>query len=435
MKIFIQLGSAATLFLLTACGTADINNENEQPESTSENFDANAAEENSESSQENNENNEEKSNSSSNKQTASENNTENSVESVSSEDLKELEVHYIDAGQADASLLTFEDDDNEYNILFDSGNWNDTDVFDYLSANGTDSIDILIGSHPHADHIGQMDIILENLEVGEVWMSGDETESATFERVLDAVMASDASYEEPRAGESYEAGPLEIEIVNPDEITGDVHEGSLSAKFTYGNTSFLFTGDAESHTEEDMISRGHTLESDVLKLGHHGSGTSTSPSFLQEVDPRFAIVSAGENNQYGHPHAEVIERVENAGIDIYSTHIHGTIIVSSDGETLEVTSDTSGSVEHQEEAEEAGSDENMSSEQSGNNETASPEDCIDINSASIEELQQIHEVGAVRAGDIKDMRPFNDVEDLERVNGIGEVRLEEITSEGLACAE
>lgn len=434
MKSFMQLGSAVTLLLLTACGTAESNN-NEQSESTSENFADNVSEENSAFNEEANENNVEKANSSSNEQTASENTTKNSDESVSPEDLKGLEVHYIDAGQADAALLTFTDNDDDYNILFDTGNWNSTDVVDYLTAHGTDSIDILIGSHPHADHIGQMDIILENMEVEEVWLSGDETESATFERVLDAVMTSDAAYEEPRAGESYQAGPLEIDIVNPDELTGDVHEGSISAKFTYGNTSFLFTGDAESHTEEEMISRGHNLESDVLKLGHHGSNTSTSSSFLQEVDPRFAIVSAGENNQYGHPHAEVIERVEDAGVDIYSTHVHGNIIVSSDGETLEVTSETSGNVEHQEDGDESGSNENTSTEQNSSNETGSSEGCINVNSASKEELQQIYEVGPSRARDIKDMRPFNELEDLERVSGIGEVRLEEITSEGLACVE
>ncbi len=434
MKTFMHLGSAATLFLLAACGTAESNN-NEQSGSTSENFADNASEENSGVNQTASEDDEQKTNSSSDEQTEAENNSENSVEPASSEDLKGMEVHYIDAGQADAALLTFADDNDDYSILFDTGNWNSTDVVDYLTEHGTDSIDILIGSHPHADHIGQMDMILENMEVEEVWLSGDETESATFERVIDAVMSSDAAYEEPRAGESYQAGPLEIDIVNPDELTGDVHEGSISAKFTYGETSFLFTGDAEAHTEEAMISRGHSLESDVLKLGHHGSSTSTSSSFLQEVDPRLAIVSAGENNQYGHPHVEVIERVEDAGIDLYSTHIHGTIIVSSDGETLEVTSDTSGNVEHQEEADESGSDENTSSEQNSNNEAASSENCIDINSASIEELQQIHEVGPARARDIKDRRPFSGVEDLERVSGIGEVRLEEITSEGLACAE
>ncbi|MCL7749370.1 MBL fold metallo-hydrolase [Halalkalibacter alkaliphilus] len=354
-------------------------------------------------------------------------NTAPEVSSINNEEAQfnnELLVHYINVGQADATLLEFSDETESYYILIDAGNWNSGDVVSYLQKEEISHIDILIGTHPHADHIGQMDQILDLFDVTEVWMSGDETTSQTFERVLNAVIESGVDYHEPRAGEVYDIGPLAIEVINPDQLTGDIHEGSISLRATYGEVSFLFTGDAEEQTEQAMIDRGHQLDSTVLQLGHHGSSTSTTPAFLEAVNPEVAIISAGIDNQYGHPHDEVVSRVENAKIDLYTTFVHGTIIVSTDGKNYNVTTD---------ETEQSVDSFSESTESLKDTEIASESNCIDINSASASELEDIIHIGTERASQLIDLRPFEDISDLARINGIGPARITEIKTENLAC--
>ncbi|GAE29668.1 MBL fold metallo-hydrolase [Alkalihalobacillus hemicellulosilyticus] len=342
------------------------------------------------------------------------------------EGLEPLKVHFIDVGQADATLFEYSVDGEEYRILFDAGHWMEEDLLHYLQANDIEHIDIMVGSHPHSDHIGQMDLILETMDVSEVWMSGDVTTSQTFLRVIEAVEASDADYHEPRAGEVYDVGPLEIEILNPDQLTGDVHEGSIGAMFTYGDTRFVLTGDAEKQTEEAMIKRGYDLDADVLKLGHHGSSTSTIPAFLQAVNPAIAIISAGEDNQYGHPHREVVERVADAKVEMYATFVHGTIVVESDGETLQIRTEREGYMDP--------SNQQLTEiDEEPLEEQAVESDCININEATIELLQEINHIGEERAETLIELRPFESMEDLIRINGIGDGRLADIINEGIAC--
>ncbi|MDT8860998.1 MBL fold metallo-hydrolase [Alkalihalobacillus sp. MEB130] len=331
---------------------------------------------------------------------------------------------------------------NILTILFDAGNWNRNDVVNYLNAHQINEIDILIGSHPHADHIGQMDQILNELDVTEVWMSGDTTTSQTFLRVLDAIESSGVGYHEPRAGEIFDVGPLEIQIINPDRLTGDVHEGSIAAKFSYGETSFILTGDAETQTERAMLSRGFDLEADVLQLGHHGSSTSTIPEFLSAVNPSIAIVSAGENNQYGHPHDEVINRVLNAGIEVYGTYMHGTIIIESDGQLLSVLTNEDGTISPSSSggatalstSASTSTSENSGGSGSSSSAEVTSNNCIDINTASEGELQGITHIGPARAEELIQLRPFNSLDDMARINGIAAGRLADIKEEGLACA-
>src|SRR5699024_6543916 len=206
----------------------------------------------------------------------------------------DLNVHYIDANQADATLLQYADNEKKYNVLFDAGDWNDSDVVTYLSEQDIDFIDLVIISHPHADHIGQLAPIIEQFEVGEVWFSGNTSSSETFQKTVDAVMASEADYYEPRAGETFDVGPLGIEILHPDSLTGELNEDSISARFTYGNIRFLFTGDAYQNEELEMLSRDTSVTADILQLGHHGSKTSSHPDFIDAVDPDIAIYSAGK---------------------------------------------------------------------------------------------------------------------------------------------
>ncbi|MDT8860109.1 MBL fold metallo-hydrolase [Alkalihalobacillus sp. MEB130] len=329
-----------------------------------------------------------------------------------------LHVHYIDVGQADATLIELSDDDRNYNILIDAGDWNNHDVVTYLDKKDVTHLDILIGTHPHADHIGQMDQILSKFDVTEVWMSGDETTSQTFERVLDAIIESGVSYHEPRAGEVYDIGPLLLEVFNPEELTGDLHEGSISLRVTFGDISFLFTGDAEEQTEQAMINRGDSLKATVLQLGHHGSRTSTTSPFLEAVDPEVAIISAGIQNQYGHPHEEVINRVQRAEIDLFTTFDHGTIIISTDGQTYTIqTNATETSLANSVESKDP----------------VSIIDCIDINDASVTALEEIIHIGPERAMQVVQLRPFETLSDLDQISGLGSARVADIKEENLAC--
>ncbi|AOM82527.1 MBL fold metallo-hydrolase [Salisediminibacterium beveridgei] len=342
-----------------------------------------------------------------------------------------LEVHFIDAGQADATLFLHEEGDDQFSILYDTGDWRQTDVVSYLHDEDLEGIDILIGSHPHADHIGQMDIILNEFDVSEVWMSGDDHTSATYERVLDAIENTDAVYDEPRAGDAFEVGDLVIDIIHPETLTGDLHEGSLSMRLSFGEHSFVLTGDAEIESEQEIIDRYPELSSTVLHLGHHGSHTSTSEDFLNAVAPEFAIISAGADNSFGHPHSEVVDRIQKHNMKTYGTYVHGTILVYSDGEMLEIETEQTGEIT-------PGTREDSSDpegDDSGSSVTVPDGDCVDINSASHEELQAIMHIGEGRAGDLIEQRPYDQVNQLTRIHGIGEGRIRDIQDEGIACVE
>jgi competence protein ComEC len=329
----------------------------------------------------------------------------------------ELIVHYIDVGQGDATLLQGPD----FTILIDAGKHNRNDVVSYLRDQGIQTLDLAIGTHPHADHIGQMDKVIENFEVKEVWMSGDEHTSQTFERVIDTILASNADYHEPRAGEVYTFGSAVLEVVNPDRLTGNFHEGSVSVRVVYGDIKFLFTGDAEHHTEQAILNRGHNVKAHIFQLGHHGSSTSNTQSFLEAILPEVTIYSAGEGNSYGHPHDEVINRIQEMGITIYGTDVHGTIMIKTDGKTYKVIAQKS----------EVTAD--SSKEESVETQKEPAHDCIDINKASKSELIQIIHIGDARAEKLIELRPFHSIDDLTRISGIGPSRLSDIKEQGLAC--
>lgn len=244
----------------------------------------------------------------------------------------ELKVHFIDVGQGDATLLQGTD----FTILIDAGRHDHSDVVPYLKSAGVKSIDLLIGTHPHADHIGQFPQVIEAFPVGEVWLSGDTTTTRTFERAIDAIEASGAGYHEPRAGETFSFGSARIEVLNPARLTGNLHEGSISVRIVYGSFTVLFTGDAEAETEMAILARQYDVNALILQLGHHGSSTSSSAEFLKAVNPEVAVYSAAKGNSYGHPHEVVLERLRQMGVQIYGTDVNGTIMVITDGQTYEI---------------------------------------------------------------------------------------------------
>lgn len=318
-----------------------------------------------------------------------------------------LKVHYIDVGQGDATLLEFDG----HAVLIDAGHWKSTEAVDYLKEVGITNIDIAVGTHPDADHIGQLAQIIGEFDVDEVWLPGNPSTSNTYLNVLQTIEASGTDYYEPRAGEVFDVGKMRIDVLYPEEITGAANEESISLKLTYGDVRFVFTGDAGVKEEQLMIDSGADLQAEVLHLGHHGSNTSTSNAFLKAVAPEAAIYSAGANNSYGHPHAEVIAAVENAGAEVYGTDVNGTITVETDGSSFRVVPAREGVP------------------------TEGENRCININIASTAELQQITGIGEAFAAEIIRLRPFETIEELTEIKGIGPATIDAINEQGLACIE
>ncbi|WP_026909235.1 MBL fold metallo-hydrolase [Paucisalibacillus globulus] len=359
-------------------------------------------------------------------------NTTNQVDN-----LEELQVHYIDVGQADATLLQY----GENTILFDAGDWRGNEVVNYLQSQGITRLDLVIGSHPDADHIGQLADVVNTFSVTEVWLSGNDSTSDTFQRGLEAVLSSGANYHEPRTGEEFDIGAMNLKVLYPSSITGASNEESISVLFTYGNVTFLFTGDADSNAEIRMMNSGFSVDADILHLGHHGSSTSSDPAFVKAVSPEVAIYSAGAGNSYGHPHREIVSLIQESGIELYGTDVHGTIIVTTDGKDYSIKTNKDGTItpkstESNNSNSSSSNNSNPSSNSDSNKDTSNNQSngsCVNINTASYEEVQQIKHIGPERAQDLIDLRPYNSVEDLDRIKGIGPARIKDILAQGVAC--
>lgn len=247
----------------------------------------------------------------------------------------ELIIHFLDVGQADSILLELP---NNEIMLIDAGNNSDgRKVVSYLRDKGIDTIDYLIGTHPHADHIGGLDDVIDNFEIGRIYLPQVIHTSKTFEDVLLAVQRKGKKITPARAGVSIlNESELKIYFLSPIRNDyDDLNHYSAVIKVDFLNKSFLFTGDAEIPNEEEMIEKyGSRLKSHVLKVGHHGSNTSTSEEFIEKVVPDYAVISVGKDNSYGHPSALVIQRLQNHGVKIYRTDLQGTIIARSDGQQI-----------------------------------------------------------------------------------------------------
>jgi beta-lactamase superfamily II metal-dependent hydrolase len=359
----------------------------------------------------------------------------------------ELEIHFLDVGQGDATLLKHD----EVAVLIDTGRHNASDVVPHLRAHGVDMLDLIVVTHPHADHLGQFDQIVDAVTVTEVWWSGSTATTQTFGRAVDALERSTAAYEEPRAGDTTSIGPLHFEVVNPAAGTdlGDLHDASLAFRITYGDVRLLFTGDAEEATEARMVAQyPGTLEAEIFQLGHHGSRTSTSAGFLSAVDPAVAIYSAAAANSYGHPHAEVLDRLGASGVEVYGTAVHGTVTVITDGAGWSITTSRAGAPATGGSGGRGGTTGGSGAQPSppppSPTGTAAPppstasDSCsagqVDVNTAGLDGLQQIVHIGPDRAQQIVQLRPFAGVGAMTRISGIGPARLDDIRAQGVACA-
>ncbi|MEK5428802.1 MBL fold metallo-hydrolase [Cytobacillus sp. FSL R7-0680] len=325
-----------------------------------------------------------------------------------------LTAHFIDVDQGEATLLQGED----FTILIDSGRHDGDEVVPYLQSVGVKEIDLLVGSHPHADHIGQMPEVINSFPVKEVWMSGAESTSRVYEDALDAIIESEAAYHIPRAGESFTIGSAQIDILHPSSVDEDLNNSSIGMKITYKEQSFLFTGDAETSAENEMLASGN-IEADIFKIAHHGSDTSNSEAFIEAIHPEIAIYSAGADNSYGHPNQEVLNRLQQMNIDVYGTIENGTVIIQSDGHDYL-------SINGVKEKEDNKTNVEVVIE-------SCPADHIMINEANAETLQQIHEIGPDRAEEIIEKRPFTSYDDLQRIAGIGPAKAKEIEDQSIIC--
>jgi competence protein ComEC len=250
-----------------------------------------------------------------------------------SSDKSLLEVHVIDVGQGDSILIRTPEGKT---ALIDGG-YDNGRALAYLQAEGVTHVDVMVASHPHADHIGGLVEVLTALSVGEVWTSGATHTTGTYERFLDAIIAAKVPYHEARRGDVIPLGSLNLNVLHSDPNASELNNTSVVLRLAYGRISFLFTGDAEHAAEYEMLATVRDqLSATVLKVAHHGSYTSSSPEFLAAVQPAVAIYSAGRNNNYGHPHAETIQALQRIGATIYGTAEHGTIVITTDGKNYHV---------------------------------------------------------------------------------------------------
>ena len=244
----------------------------------------------------------------------------------------DLNIYYFDVGQADSVLIT----NNSHNMLIDAGNNEDGPLLvKYIKKElDIDKLDYVVGTHPHEDHIGGLDDIINNLDVKEVYLPEATTTTKTFEDVLDAIANNNLGISVPTIGEKFTLGEANLEVIYTGTGEKDLNEASIILKMTFGNHDYLFTGDTIEEVEKAILKKDINI--DVLKVAHHGSRYSSCKEFLNIATPEYAIISAGEGNSYGHPETETITRLKQHTNKIYVTKDLGTIVLTSDGKSIKI---------------------------------------------------------------------------------------------------
>ena len=250
----------------------------------------------------------------------------------------ELNSHYIDVGQGDCELIEFPDGQT---MLIDAGPAESGDkIVKYIKRLGYDYIDYVVATHPHSDHIGGMKKVINSFGIGEIYMPRAETTTKTYEELLKAIRQKGEKIKTTTAGtEIYKGNDpyVKVETLAPNSSQyEELNNYSIVLKITYGKVRLLYMGDAEVLSEQEILNKYDDVSADVVKVGHHGSNTSSCQEFVRKVDPQYAIFSLGKDNDYHHPHSQIVQRWKNAGAEILRTDQYGTMILHTDGDQFDI---------------------------------------------------------------------------------------------------
>lgn len=252
--------------------------------------------------------------------------------SVSNNIDSNLEIYFFDVGQADSILIKNNDD----TVLIDAGNRNDGEnLANYIKNDlKINDIDIVIGTHPHEDHIGGMSYIIDSFDIGKIYLPDVTSNAKFFEKLLDSIESKDYKISVPKVGEEIKLNNLVFNVLSVDDNDKNINDCSIVLKLNYLDTKYLFMGDASKSVEKKLLDKD--IKADVIKIGHHGSSYSSSNKFLESVNPNIAIISVGKDNKYKHPTNNVLNTLNNLNIKYYRTDIDGTIKLVSDGKNIEI---------------------------------------------------------------------------------------------------
>ena len=248
----------------------------------------------------------------------------------------DFSVYFIDVGQGDSALVVCDG----AAMLIDGGNPSDSDlIYTFLKDHGVTHLEYIAATHAHSDHIGGLAGALNYATVGTAFCPVTEYDSRAFDNFVKYLGEQDKAVTVPSHGDKFQLGGADVLVVGPIRSSNEPNNTSIVLKITYGQTSFLFTGDAERPEEADILEAGYDLRSTVLKVGHHGSDTATTYPFLREIMPQYALISCGKDNSYGHPHDNALSRLRDADVTLFRTDLQGTITCTSDGKTVSFTTE------------------------------------------------------------------------------------------------
>lgn len=333
----------------------------------------------------------------------------------------ELKVHVLDVGQGDAILVEAPGDKR---ILIDAGTGK-SGASDLLKQMGVKSLNLVVATHPHADHIGGMAEVLKTFDVGMYVDNGMTHTTMTYSRTMQAVEKEGVNYRTAVVGRTFNVGDeVKLTVLHPRQTPmrgtrSDLNSNSVVLRMVHNRVCFLFTGDAEDPTERDLMNRD-IKQCDVLKVAHHGSGHSTSDAFLRSVQPKVAIISAGASNRYGHPDPEALQRLERAEVAVHRTDERGTITVTSNGKTFTVTAESDAPKHEKQHAATAP----IAAVKALAPKAPSKAGTVNINTATAAQLDALPGIGPSKAAAIVSYRtlngPFQSCSGLSAVYGIGE---------------